>query len=370
MNRRGIRFFVIVFNTTLCIVSYSQELEKGAKDVDLSKKVVRMVLDQNQPADVKVGLQGITTLQFPAKIEAIDGYGFSVQPKPDTDQFQLCYNKGTNFFSLKALRPGARANLTVVINEKVYCIFCQEHSDPSFVVIFGAPGESGSEAQLSALGKKVVSPAQLLGFLDKVKRYPALLTAAPESVASLSVNEPNKSGALGEIQTVIKRVVRDDSIDSVGFEVQLNNRSQTDFYFDPEGFAVRAGDAKYDQTISDAGGMVPAGKSVTAFFAVVGTANDGRNNLAVNHDFDLEIRTVDAAQNLGGTPAFIEPPADHWPTAATARKEREYGKRNRYPAGSGDSEANQKSDSASQFQGTRQKSARGVLASRSSGLRI
>jgi hypothetical protein len=109
MNRRGILFFVVFFNTTLCIVSYSQELEKGAKDVDLGKKVVRTVLDQNQPADVKVGLQGITTLQFPAKIEAIDGYGFSVQPKPDTDQFQPA-TKWARTFSLKALRS-EQANL-------------------------------------------------------------------------------------------------------------------------------------------------------------------------------------------------------------------------------------------------------------------
>lgn len=325
---------IIVFNTTLCIVGYSQQSATGNKDLDLSRKVVRMVLDQNEPAAVKVGLQGITTLQFPAKVEAIDGYGFSLQPKPDTDEFQLCYNKGTNFFSLKALRPGARANLTVVINERVYCIFCQEDSDPSFVVIFGAPAESKGEAQLSALGKKVVSPAQLIGFLDKVKRYSMLVTTAPESVASLSVAEPNKNGTVGEVQTVIKRVVRDDSIDSLGFEVELNNRSQADFYFDPEGFTIRVGNVKYDQSISDAGGIVPAGTSVSAFFLVSGTANDGRSNLALNNDFGLEIRTLDAAQDPGGSPNFTEPPADHWPTAANGGTE---GARNAANPGTGNS---------------------------------
>jgi len=299
MNRQGFLFFIIaILNTTFSILScYSQELDVGKKNVDLSKKVVRTVLNQNEPADVKIGLQGITTIQFPAKIAAIDGYGFSVRPNPETDEFQLSYNKGTNFFSLKALRSGARANLTVVINEKVYCLFCEEDSDPSFVVIFGAPSESSrfvatGEAESAASAKKVVSPGRLLGFLNKVKGYPTLKTAAPESVASLSVAEPNKTAAVGEIETVIKRVVRDDSIDSVGFEVQLNNRSQTDFYFDPEGFAVRVGDEKFDQSISDAGGIVPAGTSVPAFFVVTGTANDGRNDLAVSQDFDLEIRTV------------------------------------------------------------------------------
>ena len=327
MNRNGLLFFIVILNTTVCTLRCdSQEFDVGKKDVDLGKKVVRIILNQNEPADVKVGLQGITTLQFPAKIEAIDGYGFAVQPNPETDEFQLSYNKGTNFLSLKALRSGVKANLTVVLNEKVYCLFCEEDRDPSFVVIFGAPGEGGrfvatSDAESSAPGKKVVSPARLLGFLDKVKGYPTLKTAAPDSIASLSVAEPNKTAAVGEIETVIKRVVRDDSMDSVGFEIQVNNRGQADFYFDPEGFAVRVGDEKYDQSISDAGGIVPAGASVPAFFVVTGTANGGRNDLAVNQNFDLEIRTVDAAKSPNGTADFIEPPADHLPTAANANKE-------------------------------------------------
>ena len=125
MNRYRILFFIVIANITFCIVScYSQELEIGKREVDLSKKVVRTVLNQNEPAEVRVGLQGITTIQFPAKIEAIDGYGFAQQPNPETDEFQLSYNKGTNFFSLKALHPGVKANLTVVINEKVYSLLC------------------------------------------------------------------------------------------------------------------------------------------------------------------------------------------------------------------------------------------------------
>jgi hypothetical protein len=326
MNWYRILFFIVIINTTFCILScYPQELEIGKREVDLSKKVVRTVLNQNEPAEVRVGLQGITTLQFPAKIEAIDGYGFAQQPNPKTDEFQLSYSKGTNFFSLKALRPGVKANLTVVINEKVYSLYCEEDSDPSFVVIFGAPGENSrfiasGVTQPADPGKKVVSPAALLGFLDKVKGYPTLLTAAPDSVASLSVAEPNRTAAVNEIETVIKRVIRDDALDSLGFEVQLNNRSQKDYYFDPEGFAVRVGEEKYEQSISDAGGIVPAGTSVPAFFAVTGTATGGRNDLAVTQNFDLEIRTLDADKNPTGTTNFTEPPANYLPTAANGRR--------------------------------------------------
>ena len=325
MNRRMILFFIAFLNATFCALScYAQQSDSAQKDPEnLSKKVVRMTLSQNAPADVKVGLQGITTLEFPAKIEAINGYGFAVQPNAETDEFQLTYEKGTNFLSLKALRAGVRANLTVVLNEKVYCFYCEEDSDPSFVVIFGAPGEkfvATGEPQPAVADKKIVSREQLLGFLEKVKGYSALKTGSPDSIASLRVVEPNKSAALGEIETVIKRVVRDESLDLVGFEVQLGNRGQSDFYFDPEGFSVRVDDAKYEACIADAGGIVPAGTTVPAFFVVKGTTNGGASDLSVDRNFDLQIRAADASHgNVAAN--FTLPPTDHIPTAGNAVKE-------------------------------------------------
>jgi hypothetical protein len=327
MNRQLILFFITLLNATFCTLScYCAEADNVKRDPDLSKKVVRRTLNQSEPADVKVGLEGITTIEFPAKIEAINGYGFALQPNPDTDEFQLTYEKGANFFSLKALRPGVSANLTVVINQKVYCLYCEQDSDPSFVVIFGAPDENGrlattSEAQSPVSGKKVISREQLLNFLDKVKTYSALKTASPASVASLSVAEPNKSATGGEIETVIKRVVRDDSLDLLGFEVQLGNRGQSDFYFDPQGFGVRVGNVKYQESISDAGGIVPAGTSVPAFFVVTGTTNGGQNDLSVDQNFDLQIQPSQAAKNPYATANFTEPAMDHIPTAANTGKQ-------------------------------------------------
>jgi multisubunit Na+/H+ antiporter MnhC subunit len=61
-------------------VAYSTYL--FAED-NLASKIVRLSLNQNEPAVVKLGTRGITTLEFPSKIEAIDGYGFSVNPVPD-----------------------------------------------------------------------------------------------------------------------------------------------------------------------------------------------------------------------------------------------------------------------------------------------
>jgi hypothetical protein len=335
MNRPFILFFIFAFlNVTFCTLScyggrdpnessldppLNQESGHQKKDT-LSKKVVRMTLNQNEPTEVKIGLQGITTLEFPAKIEAINGYGFALQPNLDTDAFSLTYDKGTNFLSLKALRPGVSANLTVVINEKVYCFFCEQDNDPCFVMIFGASGEKaaapeGAEARSVPAEKKAVSRDQLVGFLGKLKDYSNLKVGSPDSISTLDVAEPNKKSGTGEIETLIKRIVRDDALGLVGFEIELSNRSQSDCYLDPERFAVRVGDATYEESISDSGGIVPAGTSVPAFFVVT---DGGGSDLSVDQNFEVEIRTADHAQNPRVTQNFVEPPQNYLPTP-TAR---------------------------------------------------
>jgi hypothetical protein len=80
---------------------------------------------------VKVGTNGVTSLEFPYRIEAIDGFGFSQTPGSG-DAFQISYTKGTNYFSVRALKPGATGNLTVVLDQKVYAFFFQREQQPDF----------------------------------------------------------------------------------------------------------------------------------------------------------------------------------------------------------------------------------------------
>jgi hypothetical protein len=159
------RIVLIVLLSSLAVVL-------GAPD-NLESKVARLALNQNEPAVIKVGSHGITTVEFPTKIEALDGFGFSVNPAPDgPDLFQISFNKGTNFLSLKAVRPGVEGNLTVVLDGKVYSLYCKEAADPSFVVIFEDGSGRSSATPPDFMAKtKVASPARLVGFLDKLKGF-------------------------------------------------------------------------------------------------------------------------------------------------------------------------------------------------------
>jgi hypothetical protein len=285
-KKNNMRFAAIVLLSAVPVLLFADE--------NLASKVIRIPLNQNEPALVKLGTSGITTLEFPYNIEALDGYGFSVNPAPDGPElFQISFNKGTNFLSLKATREGVEGNLTVVLDGKVYCLFCKAVPDPSFVVIF----ENGSGKEVSdpheALAKsKQVSPARLLGFLDKVKAFPTLKVSAPEIFQNMDVTEPNSASSLDGLEVTLRRVIRDNSLDSLGFEVELVNKADKDFVYDPESFGVRVGEEVYPQTISDAGGLVPSGKTQTAFFVVTGTATGGRNDLAVTNKFDIVMRQV------------------------------------------------------------------------------
>jgi hypothetical protein len=265
-------------------------------DDNLSSKVVRLTLSQDQPAEIRLGTHGITTIEFPEKIEALDGFGFSTNPAPDSpDLFQISFNKGTNFLSLKAVRTGVEGNLTVVLGGKVYALYCKEEADPCFVVIFqesegGHSGDTGGRTPQQTV--KQVSPARLLGFLDKIKAFPTLKVSAPEVYQNMDVAEPNTNSGVNGIEVNLKRVIRDDALDSLGFEIQLANRTDKDFFYDPEGFGVRVGNDVYQQSVSDAGGLVPSGKAQTAFFIVTGSANGGRNDLAVTNKFEVVVRPV------------------------------------------------------------------------------
>jgi hypothetical protein len=287
---------------------------------NLAYKVVRMPLNQDEPAVVKTGTNGITTLEFPHKIEALDGFGFSLNPSPDgPDLFQISFNKGTDFLSLKAMHQGVTGNLTVVVDGKVYSLFCVADPDPSFVVIFedNTVKAVPSPRDLPPRSKQA-SPGRLLGFLDKLKAYPTLKVSAPEMFRNMEVAEPNSQSSIAGLKVALRRVIRDDALDSVGFEVEFSNQGGKDFLYDPESLGVRVGEEVYPEAISDAAGAVGAGKTLPAFFVVCGSANGERNDLAVSNKFDVVLRQIVGEQESKSSTEWHEPPN----AVPTAKKEK------------------------------------------------
>jgi hypothetical protein len=311
------RMFPAIF-AGLAVSVTCLQLRVYAQDDQMRNRIARATLNQNVPAVIKVGTNGVTTLEFPYKIEAIDSYGFSPMPSAG-DGFQIWYTKGTNFFSVRALKPGVTGNLTVVLDQKVYSLFFQESSEPSFVAIFEPAGAGRLEASNDSKCVEVATPAQLASLIDKAKSYSALRTNSPQLLAGFQMAEPEKKNSIGNgVEAIIHRVIRDASLDSVVFDVEINNRSSKDFLYDPEGFKVRVNDQVYVASTVDAAGIVKAQTNDKVFIAVTGTATGARNDLTPENDFDLLVREVTASRTNGTT--FNEPPHDFVPTELTVAR--------------------------------------------------
>jgi hypothetical protein len=89
---RRFAFFLCIGIIQTCLV-----LGNDIEPKDLESRVVDLALDQKKPPVIKVGTRNITTIEFPAKIEAMEGYGFFIPSKetpvpPEGALFQISYN--------------------------------------------------------------------------------------------------------------------------------------------------------------------------------------------------------------------------------------------------------------------------------------
>jgi hypothetical protein len=101
---------------------------------DLSYRVRQEILDQRNPVTVNVSMHAVTTLQFPARIQALESDGFTQKPNEEAGDFYI--SPGLNWVSIRSLRPGAAQNLGVVIAGRVYEIMIQTTAINDLAVLF------------------------------------------------------------------------------------------------------------------------------------------------------------------------------------------------------------------------------------------
>jgi hypothetical protein len=271
---------------------------------EMSGRVRREVLDQLNPVRVNVSTKGITTLEFPSGIQAIDGDGFQAENEQTNSQSaaanaQFSISTGDNWISVKALREGVEQNLNVILNGRVYPIVLTWTDDHDYAVLFSlkngplGPGVAGR----SSRNRKEISAGRLLGLLDKIRGYPTFSQVQPAMYIGIDVSEPSAQhkgiDETEHLHSEIKRVIRDNGLDALAFEVEITNKTDQIIYYDPEGFAVRAGQEVYQQIVSDAPGKIAAKTTQTAFFVIAGSAESTHpNDLSVYNDFALLIREV------------------------------------------------------------------------------
>jgi len=250
-----------------------------------SKEILQDFLDENVLTVVPVASNRVTTISFPSGIEAIDGAGVTLDGKTP-GVFQLAFNKGAAFLSVRALSPLASANLNIRWNEHTYVFELVESNAPVLSLNMEeppAPEEGKNRAP-------EVSPTTLLALLDKAKAFPLLKKQQPESVADVGFTTYDGHGLVSDFndyEIQIEQAFRFNAADTLVFRAGITNETNLPLVYQPDSFVLRAGNRLYPQSISEADGTVPPHGRSLVYFAITGTPDGGRNELSLKNAFTV-----------------------------------------------------------------------------------
>ena len=256
-----------------------------------SKEILKDFLDENVSIVVPVATNRVTTISFPSAITAIDGAGVTVDGKTP-GLIQLAHAKGSAFLSVRALAPKASANLNIRWQDHTY-VFELTESDQPVLSLNMAAMPTPDEAGVGHAPE--VSPIKLLALLDKAKAFPLLKAQQPESVANVDFTTYDGKPLVSDFndyEIQIEETFRFNAEDTLVFRLVITNKIDAPLIYQPDSFALRAGNRLYPQSISDADGIVPTKGRSIVYFAVSGTPDGGRNELSLRNAFTVLVTRI------------------------------------------------------------------------------
>ncbi len=256
-------------------------------------------LDEYSVQTIPVSRDTVTTVSFPGPITAIQGSRFTTGGAR-LDSFQVDYNKGSYFLSLRTLQHGSRANLNVVWNHKTYVLDVVDSTEPVLSAIFVYGGVNKRAASPAA-----VTPNRLLGMMDKAKSYPLLAANYPQSIADVEVARPGTPTDYPQFVVTVDEVYRFAQADTLVFKLTFKNKTAETVTYAPNLLGIRAGDLVYTNAISDASGTIPPNGTEPAYIAITGTPTGGRNDLSVKNPFYVVVSSPAPAPSLFPTPSLF-----------------------------------------------------------------
>jgi len=247
------------------------------------------LLDERVVYSVPVATNRVTTISFPGPISGIDAAGVTSDPKVP-GQFQLAHTRGSSFLSVRALGRNATANVNVRWGKHTYVFELAEGSLPvlSFILETKPSGPGVQPAP-------IINPTRLLALLDKAKMFPLLKQQHPEAVAQVDVvtfSDPPCVTDFNDYEIRVEEAFRFNPEDTLVFHLRLKNKTESAIQYRPESFVLRIGNRLYQQSISDAAGLIPPKEEVIAYFAVTGTPDGARNEVSLKNAFSVLVERL------------------------------------------------------------------------------
>jgi len=250
-------------------------------------------LDERTPYPIPVALhRGLTTLVFPeppqnfaaARIAFVEPG--STAPDVTSDNridFVLLAHRGSTTCSIRAVRPEAQDTLSVFLDGKVYQLFLRaDEAQPLLTVEFHFRPSLGTALTAA------VSPNRLIDCLTRAKAYPLLRKYYPDQLDGVTHVTSNRIIDYPDFRVEISDIFRFDDADTLVFHLLLQNQTDREITYQRKELSVRVEpqtpdfrqDAPlYDPSVVDASGVMPPKSVTSAWFAITGTRNGGRNEL-------------------------------------------------------------------------------------------
>lgn len=266
----------------------------GLRADDLPAAFLRSFsLDERTPYQIPVALhRGMTTLVFPEPPQnfAASRVAF-VEPGqtvPDVSSdnrvdFILLAQRGTTTCSIRAVHPDAQDTLSVFLGGKVYQLFLRANDDQPLLTVEFHFAPSFSSARTAA-----VSPNRLIDCLTRAKAYPILQKYYPNELDDVTHVSSERVITYPDFRVQISDVFRFDAADTLVFHILLENQSDRKIPYRRRELSIRVEPQTpdfrnpppiYDASIVDASGVMPPRSVTSAWFAITGTRNGGRNEL-------------------------------------------------------------------------------------------
>lgn len=278
----------------LLLALTSPAIAIGLRADDIPASFLRnFSLDEQTPYQIPVAEhRGMTTLVFPeppqnfaaARIAFVEPGGTVPDvSKDDRIDFVVLAHRGSTTCSIRAVRPDAQDTLSVFLAGKVYQLFLRaDDGQPLLTVEFHFRPTSGT------VRTDAVSSNRLIDCLTRAKAFSVLRKYYPGELDGVTHVTSNRVIKYPGFRVQISDIYRFDDADTLVFHILLENQTDDKIPYQRRELSVRvelqspdfrAAPPLYDASIVDASGVMPPRSVTSAWFAITGTRNGGRNNL-------------------------------------------------------------------------------------------
>ncbi len=213
-------------------------------------------LDEQIVYTIRISEDEPTTCVFPESIAALEAANLSAKAE-DAPPVLLAHAAGTNYFSVRALKPDAKGAANVIVGGRVYALRFAAGGQPDRSVVF-----SGSEKPVSTEGWR-----RMLDLARGAERMAAL---HPELAPAFTITPSDAVSDYPGFRAVVEEVCRFDSPAAVALRVRLENPGPAAVRYAADGLGVRLGREVFPAELADASGSIPAGGSAVAWLVVAG----------------------------------------------------------------------------------------------------